>query len=353
MTEIKTQLLELIAKEKTINEISQQLKLSHKQIYALLRTLKLHGIEFQREYFYDGNIKYIPQNKRVNTDRTGIDLITKNIDQQISIMLISDLHFGSKYDRIDLVFKIYDYCIKNNIHIIINAGDLIDGVNIGEEKKLKTFNEQIDFVIKNYPFDKNIINFVCLGNHDIDSFRSNNQDISSLLYNYRHDLVPLGYGLGNINIKNETIYVKHLISDYTTSFIPSESLILLGHSHKASLACNGNLYVHIPTLSDINNERCGFPGALLMTITFKNGYFKTGRFEQLIIDKNIFTVNEYTCELLTNRTFKRKNQTILEENDFGIYIKDFENNKQINVTLKDEPKKLSRKQKKRGCRKIK
>ena len=162
----------------------------------------------------------------------------------------------------------------------------------------------------------------------------------------RHDLVSLGYGVGNINIKNETIYIKHHINDYNIPHIPSESIILLGHSHKASIYTNGNLYVHIPTLSDLNNENCGFPGAMLMTLSFKNGYFKIGHFEQLLVNNKVYKVNEYICELLPNRTFKKKNQTILEENDSGNYLKNFDNI-QTNTQPKSEQKKLSRKQKKK------
>lgn len=341
MIDYNKRIIELINNGRTLNEISTQLGLTHPQIYTRLKTLQIHGFEFVRIYFYDGNIKYIPMNKVSDTNRDGIDLITKNTDQQIKIMLISDIHLGSKYDDINLLNKIYDYCITNNINIIINAGDIIDGISLGKEKRIKSFERQIDYLIKHYPFDKNIINFICLGNHDIDSFTTNNQDISTILYNFRHDLVSLGYGLGNINIKNESIYIKHNISGFNNSHIPSESLILLGHSHKASIYPNGNLYVHIPTLSNINNETNGFPGAMIMNITFKNGYFKVGHFEQLIIADKIYKVNEFISELLPNRNIKRKSQIILETNENGIYFNDFENNQTNN-----EPKKLSRKQKK-------
>lgn len=345
MVDINKRIIELIELKKTINEICLQLNLTHKQLYNRLKTLQIHGIEFEREYFYNGNIKYIPQNQIIETNRDGIDLITKTTDQQIKIMLISDIHFGSKYDNVNLLNIIYEYCTKNNIHIIINAGDLIDGITIGKDKRLKSFERQIEFLIKNYPFDKNITNFICLGNHDLDSFINNNQNIETILYNLRHDLVTLGYCIGNINIKNETIYIKHHINGYNSSHIPSESLILLGHSHKASIYANGNLYVHIPTLSNLNNNTCGFPGAMVMTITFKNGYFKTGNFEQLLINDQVYKINEYICELLPNRSFKRKNYTILEENENGIYLKNFENAKS-DTQEKNDTKKLSRKQKK-------
>ena len=120
MIDYNKRIIELINNGRTLNEISTQLGLTHPQIYTRLKTLQIHGFEFVRIYFYDGNIKYIPMNKVSDTNRDGIDLITKNTDQQIKIMLISDIHLGSKYDDINLLNKIYDYCITNtSVKLII------------------------------------------------------------------------------------------------------------------------------------------------------------------------------------------------------------------------------------------
>ena len=60
--------------------------------------------------------------------------------------------------------------IKNNIHIILIIGDYIDGIKIGrQESKMHTDPlEQMEYASKIYPFDSNIVNFLALGNHDID-----------------------------------------------------------------------------------------------------------------------------------------------------------------------------------------
>ena len=74
-------------------------------------------------------------------------------------MVVSDLHAGSIYERVDVWNKIYDYCIVNNIHIIIVCGDLVDGITKGraECKKHTSSLEQFEHLIASYPFDKNII----------------------------------------------------------------------------------------------------------------------------------------------------------------------------------------------------
>lgn len=320
MTEINNKLLELINQNKSINEISTTIHLSHKQIYSRLKNLRMHGFEFVRKYFYDGNIKY-KQIFNPNEKDENIALITKNSDQNVTIMLISDIHLGSKYERLDLLDKIYNYCIKRNIHIIINAGDLIDGVTIGNEKKLASFEDQINYLIKKYPFDKNIINFVCLGNHDIDSLQNYGQDLSASLYNFRHDLVPLGYGFGTINIKNEQIFVRHLIQGLKVEKAPSGSLVLHGHSHKATTTLNQNCLIHIPTLSDLAiEENVSSPGAMVMTLSFDRGYYKTIYIEQLIVDNQIYVVHQFKSDLLPNRKLSKNGKVYYELRSDDTYI---------------------------------
>ena len=320
MTDLNKKLLDLINQERTINEISNTLHLSHKQIYSRLKNLKTHGFEFNRKYFYDGNMKYEQIYNPKNND-DSVSLITSNTDQDITIMLISDIHLGNKYERLDLLYKIYDYCIKKNIHIIINAGDLIDGLTIGNDKRIHTYEDQINYLIKKYPFDKNIINFVCLGNHDIDSLQNSGQDINTSLNNFRHDLVSLGYGFGSINIKNEQIFVRHLIQGLKVEKAPSGSLVLHGHSHKSTITINQNCLVHIPTLSDLSmEENVSSPGAMVMTLSFDRGYYKTIYIEQLIVDSHIYTVHQFKSDLLPNRKLSKNGKVYYELHSDGTYI---------------------------------
>ena len=57
-------------------------------------------------------------------------------------------------------------CEIMTLHIIINGGDLIDGSFSKGVQKIDDPICQLDYVIKNYPFDKRILNLICLGNHD-------------------------------------------------------------------------------------------------------------------------------------------------------------------------------------------
>ena len=327
MTDINKQLLFLINQDKPINEISNLLHLSHKQIYNRLKNLRMHGFEFNRKYFYTGDIKYQQILSPKDKD-DSISLITSSTDQIINIMLISDIHLGSKYERLDLLDQIYNYCIKKNIHIIINAGDLIDGKTFGNDKKISSTEDQINYLIKKYPFDKNIINFICLGNHDFDALQNNGQDLNTILYNFRHDLISIGYGFWSINIKNEKIYVRHLIPNLKVEKAPSGSLVLHGHSHKATTTLNQNCLIHIPTLCDLSIENnYSSPGATIMSIEFDRGYFKTIYLEQLILNNGIYTVNQFKSDLLPNRKITKNGKIYYELHSDGTYIDPFIENK--------------------------
>lgn len=323
MTDKELKLIDLIKQGKTLNEISRELYLSnYTDIYDLFKNLKLKGFELMRIYYYTGDIKYKLKYENYLIDEKSSDLITKNTDQTLTFMLISDIHLGSLYDEIKYLDLIYEYCVSNNIHVIINAGDLIDGITFGKEKRLNSFEEQIDFLIQKYPFDRNIINFVCLGNHDLDLFQTNGQDLKLILDNERHDLAVLGYGVGSINVKNEKLYIKHLISNYKVDRIPSPNLILSGHSHKSYTIIDNNCLIHIPTLSNIQSDNCfSYPGAIVMHIDFDRGYFNNGIFEQFIIVNNkLVCSNIVKCNLLANRNITKNGIIYYEENKNNEYI---------------------------------
>ena len=125
-----------------------------------------------------------------NSKKISVDIITKEQDNKFTALVISDIHLGGGFERLDLLDKIYDYCVKNGIHIIINCGDLIDGTFSLTEKKISSTLEQVDYLLKKYPFDKSILNFALLGDHDYSVLHETGQDLMITLSSYRQDIVP-------------------------------------------------------------------------------------------------------------------------------------------------------------------
>lgn len=302
-------ILELINKNASVNEICNITGLSHKQLFYRMNMLKIKGYDFEKKYYYSGDIVYNLLkgfNKDTENEKT---IYTSSKDTEFKALLISDIHLGSIDERPELLFEIYNYAIKEGINIIINAGDLVDGT-FGGIKNIKDIDKQIEHLLKCYPFDKNILNFICLGNHDYSCLEKKGMDINKILDNKRHDLVSLGYGQGCINIKNDSILICHPKTETNLKdrLTFEKGLVLSGHYHNSKNIVNGNLVnLHLPTLSNMNDD-ISYPSILKMIVDFTNGIFNIGTFEQLIfIDNKLYKVSESQYDLFkgkdTSKTF--------------------------------------------------
>lgn len=116
--EIKT--MELIRQGKNNKEICNILKIDLRDLKNILISLKNKGVLYNKKYTLEGNTLYIP-NKDLDGDTSkDIDiLMSKNSFKSI---LISDLHLGTREERLDLLNLVYEYASKEGIHLIINGG---------------------------------------------------------------------------------------------------------------------------------------------------------------------------------------------------------------------------------------
>ena len=323
MSELSKKLLNLINEELCINEICSILDLSHKQVYNILRGLKQIGMEFNKKYYCDGETVYVlKKDLSWMTKKSNVNIITEPNQDELSLMVISDLHLGSEFENIDAINKIYDYCAVNNIHCIIMAGDLLDGINVGraDSKKHDNAFDQIEYALSRYPFDKNILNFIVLGNHDVDCLMSYGVDFSTYLRNFRHDIVPLGYGHGRVNIKNDKIVITHPlgIGNNNNFELPNSYILIKGHHHysKSIIANNGNCSITVPSLSNLFlHEDTFLPGATLLNIKFKNGYFDTIRIDNLLVNDRVNLVNSicYNMVLPKEKSDGIKNEEVFSK----------------------------------------
>lgn len=321
MTDIEKEFIRLINEGYTINDIIGELGLSFESINLIIRNLKQIGIEFNKKFYYDGEIIYsLNKNIDVGSKKNFTSIITEPECDVFKAMILSDLHIGSDYERMDLWNKIYDYCIINGINIIINAGDFLDGINIGriDSKKHNNALEQFEYAVLNYPFDKNILNFTVLGNHDIDSLCSSGINFATYLENFRYDIIPIGYGFGRINIKNDKILVTHplCIGLHNNLDLTSNYLLIKGHHHltKTIIGTNGNCSLSVPSLSNIFlNDDQFLPGAIVLNIKFKHGYFDTVYLEHLLINERINIVNSIQYSITPSKD--RKNDGVIRHEE--------------------------------------
>ena len=294
----ETQLLiDLIKQNKTLNEISEITKLSNKQIFMKLTMLRNSGYLIDKNYYYNGEIRYSLHNPFKTPDNT-IYVATPKNNEKIRVLSISDTHLGHKYDNVECIHSMTEYCIRNGIHLVLHSGDFFDGIYPSHStQKFSTAEEQIAYALKNYPYDKSILNFVLLGNHDATFWTEIGIDIKTILENRRHDIVPLGYGCGEVNIGGCQFKLHHRLSaDHQEPYNQNNTnkIILKGHSHKYKINPGfKTLTLTVPTLSNVRAWEDPIPSMIDIELEIKNGKISTEYFQQFIyIDNKPIRVNE-------------------------------------------------------------
>ena len=294
MSEQTTKLIELINEGKTCNEICHILNISNKQLFNNLTILQNKGFHYKRKYYSNGAIVYKPIKSNAGLgefySKKDISIITSHNEVEINTLEISDLHCGNELERLDLLDRVYNYCIKNNIHIIFLCGDIIDGTYTKGNQNIKDTYYQIEHVIKKFPFDKNILVISIAGDHDSSSLYNNCQDIITMLKNYRHDIILGNYSNMFVHLKNDTIHLFHKING--SIFMEEDvAIVYHGHYHKYSVnqKSDGTLHITVPSLSNINQP---MPTAIQSTLKFNKGYINEVYLNQIYFGDDDYILNE-------------------------------------------------------------
>ncbi len=294
-----SQLLQCIDQEKSHNKICENLKIDHRQLYSLLLELKNKGFVFKRQYYSDGTIRYrkITTSKELRLEQNSQQnktIITNQNENTLKFLVLSDLHFGNSLERLDLVDRAFNYCLKNGIHIILCGGDLIDGTFTQGNQKITNPYQQIEYFLRKYPFDRNILTFSVLGNHDMSALSFASLSLLEACHNFRHDVVIGGFTNTLICIKNDQIHLYHqtLNKEMRKTQAP---ILLSGHSHRyASSLEDGVLNIKIPSLSQIIHP---FPTALELTLKFSKGYISSSVLKQICFQDQDIILNESTYQI--------------------------------------------------------
>ncbi len=195
----------------------------------------------------------------------------------LRFIVIADSHLGSEDENLDYLSEAYEYASKNGISIIIHGGDLLEGSVSNYAKckdEYKSAEAQVDHVLDDYCYDKNIDNYILLGNHDSSLFLSDYIDLYDKLQ-YRDDFIPLGYKKAYIKCGNEYIGIKHEVPRVLNYMKDYQTMLSFnGHSHQyLSYNRDDKAFFRIPTLSDNmpSSTQITNKGFLDAEIWFENG----------------------------------------------------------------------------------
>ena len=307
-------LIELLKSNISTKEICNILKVDEITLYKLLLEIKNKGVSFLRDYNVSGDISYqkIKKIKEIkessNRKNTKTIYIPKNTNT-IKTLAISDLHIGNEKERLDLLDRAFNYCIKNNIHIIFCGGDLIDGAYSNSNQKISNVYKQAEYFIANYPHDKSIITFAVGGDHDFSALYRYGVDIIEMCNNYRHDIVIGSFNNTVINMKKDKIQLYHYIEGGRFIYYKS-SLVFHGHIHDFRLKMEKERFnITQPSLSDITDT---YPSALEVTLNFKSGFIESTDIKQINFEEKDNILSDTHLILPENRKITRINK---ENND--------------------------------------
>lgn len=175
-----------------------------------------------------------------NVHRIGID---------DTIGIISDTHLCSKYDNLNKLNEYYDLIDSRGIKQVYHAGDLADGINMyrGQLNDLRCwgYEDQVDYIVKNYPRKSSLKTYFVAGNHDASFKRVEGADIGKYIMGRRDDLQYLGayYARVKDDISLDLVHPESKTSAYALSYsaqvylrnLPPNyypDILVMGHHHK-------------------------------------------------------------------------------------------------------------------------
>lgn len=240
-TELKNKLRYLISKKRSLEDICKILDLKDYEVIGLIQLMKQDG---ELVDYINGEI--VKLKKPIQND--GVYEIPNNLEK-LKLLLISDTHLASKFDRVDILRYLYEKAEDKGINYILHSGDLTEGLS-GRPQQLYELKEasytgQRDYVIDKYP-KSNIPTYLISGNHDLWWIRQCGSDIVKDICNNRENMIYLGSDCEDLKIgklkvrlyhgKSGSCYAKsYKLQKYLDSILIDDMphILQTGHIHQA------------------------------------------------------------------------------------------------------------------------
>jgi hypothetical protein len=213
--------------------------------------------------------------------------------------IVADMQMGSRYEQLESLWAFYDYCYKDGITDIWNAGDIADGYGMYQGHTFELFKHgeraQANYIIENYPkFDGVTTRFIG-GNHDESFWKQNGADICQDIAIQRPDMEYLGYYIAVFKLGCSNIILHHgdggvayaqsyKPQKYAISYIENEGfqtpdILVIGHYHCSCILPHymGMYIIQMPCFQMATPRYMGRKGlnphigGVILEITEKNG----------------------------------------------------------------------------------
>lgn len=231
----------LLKKKKSFVDICKELQLKDYEAIGLVNLMKQDGELID---YVNGELVRLKTPPKTN----DIYQVSTN-STHIPLLLISDTHLCSKYDRLDILRYLYDKAEDRGIKYILHSGDFTDGRSNRPEHiyelKETSYEGQVDYCVDKYPTFSGKT-YVISGNHDNWWYKSTGSEIVKAIAKRRDDIVYLGSDVADLKIgklkirlfhgKGGNAYAKsYKVQKYLDS-IPLEErphILQTGHVHQS------------------------------------------------------------------------------------------------------------------------
>ena len=185
--ELKSKLKYLINKKKSLLQICEELELKDYEVIGLVELMKQDG---ELVDYINGEIVKLKKPIKQN----DVYEIPNN-REKLKLLLISDTHLCSKYDRLDILRYLYAKAEDEGVKHILHSGDFTDGRSNRPEQVYElrepSYEGQIQYCVDKYPTFSGKT-YVIQGNHDNWWYKSNGSEILIPISKQREDIVYLG-----------------------------------------------------------------------------------------------------------------------------------------------------------------
>lgn len=231
----------LIKKQKSFIEICNELQLKDYEVIGLIGLMKQDGELID---YVNGELVRLKTPPKIN-DVYQVEASSSHIP----LLLISDTHLCSKYDRLDILRYLYEKADERGVKHILHSGDFTDGRSNRPEHiyelREPSYEGQVEYCVEKYPTFSGKT-YVISGNHDDWWYKSTGSEIVKAIANRRDDIVYLGSDVADMKIgklkvrlfhgKGGNAYAKsYKVQKYLDS-IPLEErphILQTGHIHQS------------------------------------------------------------------------------------------------------------------------
>ena len=230
-----------------VKEIVEELGIEEYEVYGLIEVLKRKGYTYE---VIDGKVIRTKPVKEAEVYRIPNEL------DHLKLLMISDTHLGSKYDRLDILRYLYDEADRKGVNYVLHSGDLTEGLSGRPQQiyelKEPSYTGQRDYVVDKYP-KGDIPTYMIAGNHDLWWIRQCGADICKDISNQRDDLIYLGSDCEDLKIGKLRIRLYHgtggnayaksyKLQKYLDSIDDKPHILQTGHIHQAFYMKQGDTH---------------------------------------------------------------------------------------------------------------